>query len=932
MSPVPDGALKASRLRTPLIAALSLSLIGSASILGAPTAAADPVVAENGWSYEKESFDTGVQNGYQLALDTANRKVYLSDAYWSRQTREVTANEDGTFTYGPDEFTIGSGKLAVFDSASRTREPDQSFLDLTRNDGNGRESEPFSWANAAVDAKSINSMRTTFSPYGVAVDGTTPGGATVVTTTARQQDADEGFGGGVVVYNVSQGAPTDADRVFEFEDGSPIFAGPRRIAVNTKTHKAYVTSLGNSRGKGSDGFITQIDLLTKKVDARITVPEAVGAVGVAVDEDNNRIYVGAMKESRLYVIDGSKVKTTDAKNLELNNDAITALEATLPSNQRPAYSPELKRLYVASFDAKTISVIDADPASAGYGKVLHTIETGPTNAVEIDGERNLLYSANLGDQNVVVFDATTYEKLLTLPTSGNAINIGIDPVSRDVWVSNFSNAGKVDVFTITEPTTTETTSPNGGTLVTPRQVVLGSDIVISGKGFFLKDGSGGSIGPVFVNQGGGSQGTGPVNVENRTIENQAPEVEYSDARAHGVFKSDAEGNWTITIPFPTPENSTLTPATAWKAGDVQYIRILTGSLAPGGTDQSRSIAAPFTVVAPAVDPEPSEDKAAVEAPAEWVEGKPLTITGTGWTWENGTGSTVGVKLNRGALVPVTPLGVDFPDDVWAVVKADDTTGNWSLTLPFPGEGVSKTPATVGEDITINLLTGSLAPGDRVRGVPVTVKTVAAPKPPVDPKPEVKNLTTKTPKITGTAKVGKTLKVDSKSVAWTPAKVTLKYQWLRDGKSISGATKSSYKVTKSDAGKKLSVKVTGSKSGYKTVSKTSKTVSVAKVASSVKVSVPSLVAKGKQATIKVSISAATSKPTGTVTVKVNGKTVKKTVSSSAKGKVSVKLPKISKKGSYKVSVSFKPSGSTAKSTAASKSVTKTLKVSNSTRLK
>ena len=68
------------------------------------------------------------------------------------------------------------------------------------------------------------------------------------------------------------------------------------------------------------------------------------------------------------------------------------------------------------------------------------------------------------------------------------------------------------------------------------------------------------------------------------------------------------------------------------------------------------------------------------------------------------------------------------------------------------------------------------------------------------------------------------------------------------------------------------------------------------------------------------------------VQVNGKTVTKTVSSSAKGKVSVKLPKISKKGSYKVSVSFKPSGSTAKSTSSSKSVTKTLKVSNSTRLK
>ncbi|MDF1487419.1 Ig-like domain-containing protein [Tessaracoccus caeni] len=183
--------------------------------------------------------------------------------------------------------------------------------------------------------------------------------------------------------------------------------------------------------------------------------------------------------------------------------------------------------------------------------------------------------------------------------------------------------------------------------------------------------------------------------------------------------------------------------------------------------------------------------------------------------------------------------------------------------------------------------------------------------------------TSAPTITGTKAVGKTVKASVK--AWKPSGVTFAYQWLRDGKAIKGATKSSYKLTKSDAGKKISVKVTGSKSGYSSVSKTSKTVTVAKVVSSVKVTVPKSVKAGKQATITVGVSAATSKPTGTVTVTVNGKKVTKSVKASAKGQVSVKLPKISKKGSYAVKVSFKPSGDTAKSTSTSKSVTKTLKV-------
>jgi hypothetical protein len=87
--------------------------------------------------------------------------------------------------------------------------------------------------------------------------------------------------------------------------------------------------------------------------------------------------------------------------------------------------------------------------------------------------------------------------------------------------------------------------------------------------------------------------------------------------------------------------------------------------------------------------------------------------------------------------------------------------------------------------------------------------------------------TKTPKptVSGTAKVGK--KLTAKPGAWKPKGVKLSYQWLRGGKSIKGAKKSTYKVAKADVGKKLSVKVTGKKSGYKTVSKTSSAKTVKK---------------------------------------------------------------------------------------------------------
>ena len=81
-------------------------------------------------------------------------------------------------------------------------------------------------------------------------------------------------------------------------------------------------------------------------------------------------------------------------------------------------------------------------------------------------------------------------------------------------------------------------------------------------------------------------------------------------------------------------------------------------------------------------------------------------------------------------------------------------------------------------------------------------------------------------ITGTAKVGKTL--TAKVTGLTPnsnSGAKYRYQWLRDGKPISGATSKTYQPVSKDAGKSLSVKLTASKSGYKDLTKTSATVNI-----------------------------------------------------------------------------------------------------------
>ena len=183
--------------------------------------------------------------------------------------------------------------------------------------------------------------------------------------------------------------------------------------------------------------------------------------------------------------------------------------------------------------------------------------------------------------------------------------------------------------------------------------------------------------------------------------------------------------------------------------------------------------------------------------------------------------------------------------------------------------------------------------------------------------------TAAPRVTGTVKLGKTLKASAGE--WPVPGVTLAYQWLRDGKAIGGATSSSYSVRLADVGSRLSVRVTASRSDYASVSSaTSASVKVPKLAPKVsaKLSKKKIKARSKAkltVTVKASGIAA---PTGKVQV-FDGKKRLKTVSLRSKdqGRLKVTLPRL-KPGKHKIKVKYLGSSKIAKKN--SKKVTLTVR--------
>lgn len=160
-----------------------------------------------------------------------------------------------------------------------------------------------------------------------------------------------------------------------------------------------------------------------------------------------------------------------------------------------------------------------------------------------------------------------------------------------------------------------------------------------------------------------------------------------------------------------------------------------------------------------------------------------------------------------------------------------------------------------------------------------------------------------PTISGSAAPGGSLKATTGS--WSPAASKFRYQWLRTGVPIPGATSATYRVTSDDAGKDLSVTVFGSAEGFNEGATTSAAVAVARLESTTAGTLKSSRVKvGKRAKLTVTIAVSgLPTPTGVVQVLDKGKKVGQfTMAPVHKGKKTLKLKKL-KKGKHKLKVVY-----------------------------
>lgn len=186
--------------------------------------------------------------------------------------------------------------------------------------------------------------------------------------------------------------------------------------------------------------------------------------------------------------------------------------------------------------------------------------------------------------------------------------------------------------------------------------------------------------------------------------------------------------------------------------------------------------------------------------------------------------------------------------------------------------------------------------------------------------------TSAPTVGGSAKFGSSL--TAAPGKWSTSGVTVRYQWLRSGRAIPGASSSTYRITTSDVGSRLSAKVTATKSGYTSSSATTGSTAVVPKVKPTVTGTPAATRIRRTTTPKVAVTVkatGVSAPVGTVSVKIGTTTRKVSLTASNKGKIVVSLSRKRGPRTYPVVVTFTPSSTAARYLTAASASAHSIKV-------
>ena len=484
--------------------------------------------------------------------------------------------------------------------------------------------------------------------------------------------------GGLGSWNVSS-APSLAS-VYQFptvdftprgatEPSGKQIASPYGVGYDEATGYVWVAQTRNST-------VSVVDPSTKKVIWTSAEGEVDHPREVRIDSATGKAFVSG--SGGVTVFDTTthalvkKITFTDAKGEE-----DTAMNFHIDSADGKVYVPTLSAGTLKVVNGKTLEVektIELHKDSAD-------IALNPTD-VTIDKSLKEIYVSSQGDRKtgansgVTVYDLETGASKKSIPFGKQALAITSDEARDLLYVTDYGtgNVGVIDARTgtVVSEVSTGATSGANDVLVTP-----------DGSAYALAR---------------STEDASPIET-NYTIDPATGEYRTSSTEPKGKDNADSP----ITPGVMVKLNTTIetTAKSASQASSEELVKTYT-------------------------------DGAKLYTTKDWTKGETLKLRGEGFKTQDGKGSVVAVKLNKGKISAKEEPKLNGKEGnsagVWAYIQADEN-GNFTAELPYPTTANSslKDDLNTGDQISVALLSGSMVENDTPRGGEALKATVTEQK-------------------------------------------------------------------------------------------------------------------------------------------------------------------------------------------------------------
>ena len=446
-------------------------------------------------------------------------------------------------------------------------------------------------------------------------------------------------------------------------------ASPYGVGYDEATGYVWVAQTRNST-------VSVVDPSTKKVIWTSAEGEVDHPREVRIDSATGKAFVSG--SGGISVFDTTQ--HTLVKKIEFTNakgEPDTAMNMHVDSADGKVYVPTLSAGTLKVINGKTLEVektIELHKDSADIA----------LNASDVTIDKSLkeIYVSSQGDRKtgansgVTVYDLETGAYKKSIPFGKQALAITSDEARDLLYVTDYGtgNVGVIDARTgtVVSEVSTGATSGANDVLVTP-----------DGSAYALAR---------------SAEDASPIET-NYTIDPATGEYRTSSTEPKGKDNADSP----ITPGVMVKLNTTIetTAKSASQASSEELVKTYT-------------------------------DGAKLYTTKDWTKGETLKLRGEGFKTQDGKGSVVAVKLNKGKISAKEEPKLNGKEGnsagVWAYIQADEN-GNFTAELPYPTTANSslKDNLNTGDQISVALLSGSMVENDTPRGGEALKATVTEQK-------------------------------------------------------------------------------------------------------------------------------------------------------------------------------------------------------------